>query len=216
MSYSAVVFDLDGTLLDTLADIADSANAVLEVRGLMTHPVAAYKQFVGEGVGRLVQQSFPKDHWSGDQLAQRVDEVRQEYAKRMFNKTRPYPGVPELLDCLAQRKLAMAVLSNKPEEYTRKTVERLLSRWDFAVVRGARSGVPLKPDPASALALAKEMGLPPARFLYLGDTGIDMRTAAAAGMFAVGALWGFRGEDELLEGGAQRLIRRPPELLELL
>ncbi|MFH2201916.1 MAG: HAD family hydrolase [Elusimicrobiota bacterium] len=216
MGYSAVVFDLDGTLLDTLDDLADSVNAALRARSLEEHPTAAYKVFVGEGVARLVEQAFPEREWGGGLIDLRVNEVRAEYAKRMYDKTRPYPGVAELLGGLAARGVPMAVLSNKPQEYTQKTVDKLLADWKFALVRGALPDVPLKPDPAGALALAKELGLPPEKFLYLGDTGTDMKTATAAGMYAVGALWGFREEAELRDNGAQKLIRRPPELLQLL
>jgi len=216
MQYSAVVFDLDGTLLDTLNDLADSVNAVLRARGLEEHPTEAYKIFVGEGVDRLVEQAFPEREWKGGLLELRVKEVRAEYAKRMYDKTRPYPGVVELLGGLAGRGVPMAILSNKPQEYTQKTVDKILADWKFAVVRGALPDVPLKPDPAGALALAREMGLAPGKFLYVGDTGTDMKTATAAGMYAVGALWGFRGEAELKENGARSLLRRPPELLNLI
>ena len=141
--------------------------------------------------------------------------MRKTYGQNWKEKTRPYHGVPELLDALSGRGLKMAVLSNKPDDFTRKTVDGLLSAWHFQAVVGARPPVPLKPDPSSALEIAKRLELGPARFVYLGDTATDMKTANAAGMFAVGALWGFRDAAELIAGGASKLIEKPAELLEL-
>jgi phosphoglycolate phosphatase len=181
--------------------------------GLPPHPADAYKRFVGDGLKELLVRALPARALKGPGLgrcARRFEELYEEHA---MDETRPYPGVARLLDALARRRLPMAVVSNKPQRFAESCVERLLGRWRFAVVRGARPKVPLKPDPAAPLAAARAMKVPAREVLYLGDTSVDMKAARAAGMFAVGALWGFRDEAELRASGAQALIRRPGELL---
>ena len=216
-TYRAVCFDLDGTLLDTLEDLADSANRTLREHGLPVHPVEAYKYFVGDGMRMLVRRIVPARLRDDDDLADKLFcGARAQYAKRWAEKTRPYPGIPELLDELAARDLAMAVLSNKPHDFTELCVAELLPHWKFHVVQGVSDEVPAKPDPTGVRRVAETLNIPPAEFLYVGDTGTDMKTASAGGMFAVGVLWGFRLADELLEHGAQTLIERPAELLSLL
>lgn len=215
MRFQAVLFDLDGTLLDSLEDIADSVNAVLGRRGLPGRPVGDYRRLVGEGVPALVRRAFPEAVAQAG-LEALVREVREEYSRRQDEKTRPYPGVAELLDALAARRLPMAVLSNKPDPFTRRVVAARLERWTFAAVRGALPEKPLKPDPSSALELSRDLGVAPASILYLGDTAVDMRTAVSAGMFPAGALWGFRDAEELKAGGAKALVERPQDLLKLL
>lgn len=212
--YQCVLFDLDGTLLDSLADLAHSMNTVLDRFGLPQHPVAAYRYFVGDGMETLARRVLPPNH-GDDSLVQRtVAAMREEYAGRWANETKPYPGIPELLDGLAERGVDMVILSNKPDDFTHKVVATLLGRWRFRVVRGVRADGVKKPDPSPALAIADELGLTPADFLYLGDTNTDMLTANRAGMHAVGALWGFRTAEELKKNGAKALIARPQELLE--
>ncbi len=213
----AVLFDLDGTLLDTLEDLADAVNAVLSSLGFAVHPVDAYRYFVGDGVETLMRRTLPAPAAADPALfARAVDAQRTEYRARWKAKTRPYPGVPELLDALEHRGMRMAVLSNKPDAFVGEMVRHYFPRTPFEIARGARPGVPVKPDPGSALQVAAEMRLAPEDFLYLGDTNTDMRTARAAGMSSVGALWGFRTEAELRESGAERLIASPGELLGLL
>jgi phosphoglycolate phosphatase len=214
MPFQAVLFDLDGTLLDTLADLAASMNAVLARQGLPQHGLAAYKYYVGDGIANLVRRALPEQRRAEDLLVtQCCAEMRAEYSRRWRDKTRPYDGIPELLDTLASRGLNLAVLSNKPDEMTRLTVRELLPRWRFDAVRGERPGTPRKPDPAAALEIAAQLGLPPAAFLYLGDTNTDMQTALAARMYPLGALWGFRTAEELAVSGAKALIASPMELL---
>jgi phosphoglycolate phosphatase len=210
----AVLFDLDGTLLDTLEDLATAMNDALAGRGLPVHPVDRYRVFVGEGVAELVRRAAPAG--SDEPLLRALlEEMRSGYEKGWARCTRPYPGIEELLDELAGRGLKLAVLSNKLEEFTRAMVAHFLGRWRFGAVFGASERFPRKPDPASALAIAVELDVAPQDFLYLGDTAIDMRTAVGAGMFPVGALWGFRDADELRLSGAKALLREPLELLPL-
>jgi len=218
MPFQAVLFDLDGTLLDTLEDLAASMNAVLARLGLPQHGVAAYKYYVGDGVAQLVRRTLPEQRRGEDALVtQCALQLRAEYSQRWRDKTRPYNGIPELLDALTGAKaLKLAVLSNKPDEMTKLTVRELLPRWRFDAVRGERPGTPRKPDPAAALEVAAQLGLPPGAFLYLGDTNTDMQTALAAGMYPLGALWGFRPAEELAASGAKALIAQPMELLKFL
>jgi phosphoglycolate phosphatase len=217
MRYRAILFDLDGTLLDTLEDLADATNAAMERFGWPVHELEAYRYFVGNGMRMLVRRAMPATAASDEQAVDRACEVfREIYATNWHAKTHPYDGVPEMLDGLRQRNVPPAVLSNKPDDFTKLCVGKLLGSWQFAVVRGARDDTPRKPHPAGALAVADELDIPPGEWLYVGDTGTDMRTAAAAGMYPVGVTWGFRTERELRDNGAGTLISRPGDLLELL
>jgi len=212
MNYKAIIFDLDGTLLDTLKDLALSANTVLERRGYRGHSEDKYRYFVGEGIEVLVKKALPPEAAEHENLGEIVQEVKNEYGRRWADHTAPYPGIPELLDNLEEKGLPKAILSNKPHEFTIITVEALLPRWYFHAVQGI-SELPRKPDPAGAFRIADKLGLAPSEILYVGDTATDMKTAVAAGMYPVGVLWGFRTAQELLENGAQTLISHPEELL---
>ncbi|HOJ10857.1 MAG TPA: HAD family hydrolase [Clostridiales bacterium] len=216
MKYKAVIFDLDGTLLDSIDDLADSMNAVLEDAGYPAHDIQSYKYFVGDGMEKLVFRSLPEEYRDTETVKKYAGKMKQEYEKRWNNKTRPYQGIPELLDALSSRDVHIAVLSNKPDNFTKLMIKELLPNWEFRAVYGDRNYIPRKPDPAGAIEIARTMGLQSREILYLGDTGTDMQTACSAGMYAVGALWGFRGKDELLANGAKALIEKPLDLLNLL
>jgi phosphoglycolate phosphatase len=216
MKYRAVLFDLDGTLLDTLQDLADSMNRVLAADGYPVHERDRYRYFVGNGVRKLVERALPGSERAPELVDRAVAAMRKDYALHWADTTRPYPGVPEMLDALSERRLSLTILSNKPDDFTRLCVERLLPDWDFAVVAGARADVPIKPDPAGARRVAGMIGIAPADFLYLGDSSVDMDTAVAAGMFPVGALWGFRTREELEAHGARALSGHPRDVVALL
>jgi phosphoglycolate phosphatase len=216
MPFRATIFDLDGTLLDTLGDIANAANRVLAERGFPTHPNLGYRAFIGEGVGKLLLRALPETQQDEATVQACVGAYVQEYGRTWNVLTKPYPGVPEMLDALVVRGLKLAVLSNKPDHFTQQCVDELLSKWAFDVVLGASDQFPRKPDPASAMETAKRLGVSTAECLYVGDSGVDMQTARAAGMYAVGVLWGFRDKAELLKDGAQALISQPGEVLGLL
>jgi phosphoglycolate phosphatase len=216
MNFKAILFDLDGTLLDTLDDLADSMNAVLARMGLAAHPVDAYKYFVGDGMRELARRVLPEDRRDDALVGECLDLMREEYESRWHNKTRTYQGIPELLDAVTARGVVQSVLSNKSDEFTRKVVSNLLGKWKFAIVRGQVEGVARKPDAAGALLIAGALKVSPDQMLYLGDTATDMKTATAAGMYPVGALWGFRTAEELLDNGAKQLVETPAEVIDLL
>jgi len=217
MPHRAVIFDLDGTLLDTIEDLADSMNAALARMGHPARTVAECKMLVGDGLEAYVRRALPPAAAEDPRERARLWELMQaEYAVRNARKTRPYPGVPELLDALTARRIPTAILSNKPQDATLVVVRHYFSRWSFASVFGARDTVPVKPDPAGALEIAALLGIAPSEFAYVGDTNTDMRTAIAAGMFPVGALWGFRTAEELRTNGAKVLLEAPLDLLPIL
>jgi phosphoglycolate phosphatase len=211
----AVLFDLDGTLLDTLDDIADCANKALLANGFPAHDVEAYKYFVGNGAPVLIRRITP-DASSQEELEKVGKTYSELYSKHATDKTRPYGGIPELLAALRKRGIKSAVVSNKPDASTRQTVEHFFDNGVFDFVAGNRTGMPLKPDPTIVRLATESIGTPPDRCLYVGDTGIDMATAKNSGCVAVGVTWGFRGKSELLENGAEFLIDSPEELLGLL
>jgi len=216
MTPRALIFDLDGTLLNTLDDLADSGNAALAALGLPEHPVDAYRLFVGLGVAELVLRMLPADSRDESTLKRAGALLVDEYKQRWKSKTRPYPGIVEMLSALRQADLPICVLSNKPQDYTDLTVREFFPDVPFTQVRGSRPEVPNKPHPAGALALAGELGLAPGQIVFVGDSATDMKTARGAGMLPVGVLWGFRDEAELSGNGARHLIKAPGELLPLL
>ncbi len=216
MTRRAVIFDLDGTLLDTLEDIAGALNRVFARRGLATHPVDAYRYFVGSGAEELVIRALPEENRRGEAVRELVTAFQSEYRAGWNLKTRPYPGVSEMLDRLRREDIPSAVLSNKPEAFTVIAVKEYFPDHSFAAVIGQREGIPLKPDPAGAREIGRIFGLPAPEIIFLGDTGVDMETARRAGNFPVGASWGFRPVEELREHGAEAIIDRPEEIFELI
>jgi phosphoglycolate phosphatase len=214
--FDAVLFDLDGTLLDTLEDIADAANRVLSSHRYPTHEVDSYRLFVGEGARTLVRRVLPAEARDDATVDRMYTEFRAEYALNWKTKTRPYEGISEMLDGVVERGLKIAVLSNKPDDFTRKCVDELLPRWRFDAVLGHHDGILPKPDPAGAREIIRALAVPPQRILYLGDSSIDMLTAVASGMFPLGVLWGFRSRDELEKSGARAVIAAPTDLLSFL
>jgi phosphoglycolate phosphatase len=216
MHYQAVLFDLDGTLLDTLDDLALAANRVLAGRNLPGHPVAAYRTFVGDGLQTLIERILPEDRRDPVLVKEAMAAFEVEYARQWHVHSSPYPGIAALLDRLTAQGIRMSVLSNKPDAFTRLCVQHLLPDWHFHPLLGQRPGVPKKPDPAAAFDIARLLDLPPSSVLYVGDSGVDMCTARSAGMDAVGVLWGFRDADELCQAGARHIVAHPEELLPII
>ncbi|MBN1437594.1 MAG: HAD family hydrolase [Sedimentisphaerales bacterium] len=214
MKYQAVIFDLDGTLVNSLDDLAESVNHGLRQLNLPTHEPASYRKRVGDGVRKLIERSLPDDRQ--DLAEQLLGLHSQYYAEHYADSSRPYPGVPEMLDQLKQSGRKLAVLSNKGDGFTQEVVARLLGREYFDCVWGHRDGYALKPVPGAALAIAEEMQVAPSKVAYVGDSAVDMKTATSAGFFPVGVTWGFRCRTELILNGAVGIIEHPLQLPKLL
>lgn len=196
----AFIFDLDGTLVDSLEDIGQTCNDVLASHGYPVHPLPAYRFYVGRGFHKLVNDALPEGEaakLSSDQLTALIAEARARYGENMCVRTKPYAGITEALHQLADDGHALAVLSNKPDDLTVELVRRYFPDVPFALVRGGREGVPLKPEPDAPLDMLRHMGFLPERSFYVGDSNVDIFTARNAGMISIGVAWGFRGADEL-------------------
>ena len=209
-----VIFDLDGTLLDSIEDIASSMNKVLESLQLPTHKIEDYKHFVGGGVDILVENAL------SNQSKEIKDEVikrfKIEYDGKLHSKTLPYDGIYELLDELKKLDINLAVLSNKPHEFTVSYVNHFFKNYDFKEVHGQKEDVPKKPDPKAALDIVKCLDSSCENTYFIGDTKIDMQTAKNANMTAIGVLWGFRDEKELRDFGADFIVSNPLEILKII
>lgn len=214
--YKGIIFDLDGTLVNTLEDLADSVNEALERMGYPVWPTEEYRFKVGRGFRNLMENSVPKavreDEGTIDRM---LDFFVEAYDRRYMDKSHPYEGIDGLLDKLTEKKVFLAVNSNKRTDYTEKLVDKLFHQIPFVGVFGERVGVPKKPDPAGALELCGRMGLNPEEVLYVGDSGTDMKTGKNAGMDTVGVAWGFRGFTELKENGAVYLAETVEDILAL-
>lgn len=209
-----VIFDLDGTLLDSIEDIASSMNKVLESLQLPTHKIEDYKHFVGGGVDILVENAL------SNQSKEIKDEVTKrfkiEYDGKLHSKTLPYDGIYELLDELKKLDINLAVLSNKPHEFTVSYVNHFFKNYNFKEIHGQKKDVPKKPDPKAALDIVKCLDSSCENTYFIGDTKIDMQTAKNANMTAIGVLWGFRDEKELRDFGADFIVSNPLEILKII
>jgi phosphoglycolate phosphatase len=214
MRLHAIIFDLDGTLVDTLSDIARHMNAALSELGFPTHPLEAYARFVGNGIRELSRLALPEGARANEAIAEGLARCMEaRYAREPVVDTRPYPGVLETLDALASRGVLMTVLTNKPAALAEAVVAKLLETSRFALVEGRRAGGKAKPDPELALGHARALKLAPGEMAVVGDSDVDMLLARAAGMRGIGATWGFRGAEELVRSGADELARAFGDLL---
>ena len=211
----AVVFDLDGTLLDTIPDIAGALNRALAACGLPTHPVRRVETFVGGGIRDAVRKAVPADT-PGETLERILEIYKEDYCNRCTEQTARYPGVPEMLERLLQHGFALGVLSNKTEATAQKIVRTYFPDVPCRCVLGRVDGRPLKPDPAAAVPVLEALGLPAGEVAYAGDSGTDILFAKAVGMVPAAAPWGYRSRDELVEKGALLVPENPRELGELL
>lgn len=214
MRTKGIIFDLDGTLADTLPDIADAVNAGLEAFGLPRRPDEEVRPWIGEGMPMLCKRAITER--ADIDLDEMIALVREHYQINRLNKVRLYPGISELLDELIRRNILLAVLTNKPHEHTEAMCAVLFARWRLVAVEGYRQEEFRKPDPRIALAIVEKMGLTPGQVMLVGDSSTDMHTAKNAGLTAVGATWGYRARQELIDSGAKHLIDRADELLALL
>lgn len=215
---AAVLFDLDGTLLDTLADLAASGNEVLVSHGHPPHPVDAYRGFIGDGMINLVRRIFPPEDLpeEGAEAERILVEYRASYGRHWQDTTKPFSGIPALLDDLVAAGIPLGVVSNKAHDFTQRCVDAFLSQWPWQVVIGQREGIPPKPDPTGAIEAATALGVAPENCYFIGDSDVDMMTARAAGMKAIGVAWGFRPVAELQEAGATTILETPGQLLPLM
>ena len=213
MNHSSIIFDLDGTLLDTLNDIAETANAVLARNGFPIHAKQEYKHFVGDGLRVLMERITPLD--ANETIINSCCQLfMQLYADTWMNNCRPYDGIDDMLAAMKQKGLSMAVLSNKPHAFTKLFVDRYFPRSTFTSVYGQREGIAKKPDPWAALEIAKEQGEIPEKMFFVGDTPIDIQTGKASGMMTVAVTWGFRSIRELQKENPDFIINSPMELLQ--
>jgi len=215
MQFRALISDLDGTLIDTLQDMANAVNTALCRLQLPPHEVSEYRYFVGDGRRTMALRALPYDQRDDCTLEQLLAYIAEEYDGRWIDNSVPYPGIPEMLDELTRQGIRLAVLSNKPQVYAGPMISTILSGWHFEHVLGESPDRPRKPDPAGALQIIERMNVLPQECIYLGDSGVDMETARAAGMYGVGALWGFRDADELTRAGASLLAHHPADVVTL-
>lgn len=210
------IFDLDGTLLDTIGDLAASCDVVMQMNGLPQHTTDEYRQMVGRGILRLVEAAIPEQMRSPEY----VEKVRRDFVAYYLDHidlhTHPYNGIPELIDAMKERGVKIAVASNKFQAGTERLIRSFFPDVEFVAVLGQRVGVLLKPDPQIDLEIIEAAGVEPSETLHIGDSGVDMQTAHAAGVRAVGVTWGFRSREELAESGADVIVDHPEEILNLL
>ncbi len=216
MNFKGVIFDLDGTLVNSLEDLADSMNIILQNNNFPTHALQTYKHFIGNGIRNLVSKALPEANKDDVLIDKCYDSMIEVYRNNCINKTKPYDGIAGLLDELVSHNMKLAVFSNKADEFTKKIVLTLLPKWNFEAIIGLNTEAHKKPNPYSALQISKKLEISHENIIYLGDSGIDMQTANNAGMYAVGALWGFRTKEELTSSGAKYLLDHPLDLIKIL
>ena len=216
MHFKGVIFDLDGTLVNSVEDLAESMNSILQSFNFPTHAFTTYKYFIGNGIRNLVWKSLPEANRDEEIVNKCYDSMIEVYRNNAVNKTKPYNGINELLDELVSRKMKLAVFSNKADEFTKQIVLTLLPEWNFDAIVGLSTEAYKKPNPFITLQISEKLRISPEDMIYVGDSGIDMQTANNAGMCAVGVLWGFRSKEELTSNGAKYLIDNPLELIKIL
>jgi phosphoglycolate phosphatase len=211
MKCLSIIFDLDGTLLDTLVDLAETCNEVLTSKHFPTHPTAAYTNFIGDGLRTLMFRITP--FGTEEHVIQQCCELfTKKYAQNWKRNSCPYEGINDMLSALKSHGVKLAVLSNKPHEFTGLFVDEFFSAGLFSTVYGQRDGFPKKPDPTVALEIASQLGVRSQNTLFVGDSGVDIMTGKAAGMMTVGVSWGFRSVQELIDNSADLIVYNPLEL----
>ena len=211
----AIIFDLDGTLLNTLTDISEAVNVVLNQYGFPIHEELAYRKFIGNGIEVLARKSVPKDI-SEDKFIEFLFDVKETYRRMQNTKTAPYRGILDLLKRLNTEGIKIAVLSNKPNEFMEETIARYFSEIKFEVVFGARKGVEPKPNPEGVYEILDILNLEKSACFFVGDTTTDIKTGVNAGIDAIGVTWGFTEPKEIIEAGANYTVNHPKEIHELL
>lgn len=210
----AVLFDLDGTLADSIEDLGGAFNRVLASHGYPIYPVEQYKTMVGNGFIALTRRALPREVSADESLVEAINREAEElYSQHFLDLTRPFPGVTETLATLDEKDITLAVLSNKPDRMVKIIVRSLFPSTRFFVTDGNKPHMPHKPDPTAALAIVAASGIPARDWAFVGDSGVDMKTGRAAGMLPLGAAWGYRSQEEIIEGGAAALLDTPEDLL---
>ena len=212
-----VIFDLDGTLLDTIEDLGDSVNEVLSSRGYPEHSYDDYCLYIGDGMEKLIRRSIPDDLRNDELLVKGVlEDYKEAYTRNWKKKSKPYDGIMECLDDLKTHQIASAVLSNKPHNFTELCVESLIGNEHFISILGQRDSVNKKPSPDGAIEICNDVNVDPSDVIFIGDTNVDILTGVAAGMTTMGVLWGFRKEEELRQAGADYIISHPNQILDII
>jgi phosphoglycolate phosphatase len=215
MKFKGIIFDLDGTLVNSLEDIADAMNTVLQDLNYPTHGYEDYQYFIGNGLRNLVSKSLPENHNDENQIEHCYHSMVEIYHDNCTNQTKPYQGVVELLDELKSRNIKLSVFSNKADELTKEITATLFPDY-FNPIVGLSIESLKKPNPFEAVEISKSWGLQPEEMLFVGDSGIDMQTATNANMLAIGVMWGYRPEEELIENGAKHILNHPLDLIPIL
>ncbi len=213
MSIKAVIFDFDGTLVDSLGDIVLSMNKVLRESGFPEHGYEEYRYLVGKGIMDLVINSLPEENRGKNEIMLHYKWYTQMYKENCLITTSPFEGIQDLLSGLKKKKIKTAVLSNKADDFTRYMCKQVFPKENFSVVLGARDGVPSKPHPALSLEIAQDLKVDSEDILFLGDSGSDMKTAVNAHMIPGGVLWGYRDREELETNGAKYIFEKPEDVL---
>lgn len=211
-----VLFDLDGTLVNTLLDLADSCNYTLECYGFPTHDPEKYKYFVGDGMPKLVENILPKDKYTEKLHSECLAFFKKRYSEHYMDKSFVYDGIKELLSELKNRGFKIGVLSNKAHEMTTIIIEKLFGKNFFDIVYGKVEGYPAKPDPTLGLEIINDLGFTPEDTVFIGDSGNDAKISVNMNCTGIGVLWGFRDEKELRDGGADYIVNKPSEILKIL
>lgn len=211
-----VIFDLDGTLINSIDDLGEATNHALATMGYPTHPMIVYPSLVGSGVSKLIERALPEEARRQRVIEAMKREFKAYYDEHLTDHTKVYPGIHELLDEMTGRGIGLAVASNKYQTAVSEIVRRLFPRTEWAAVMGHRDGIPVKPDPSIIFNVLLEHPTPKAEVLYVGDSGIDMETARRACVESVGVTWGFRSRSELVSAHADHIVNDPDEILSLL
>ena len=216
MNIKAVLFDLDGTLVNSIDDLADSVNHALTEYGFSTHETEKFKYFIGDGMAKLIERVLPEDKKDADLQKSVLDTFMNRYRSHFADKTVAYEGIAELIKALSEQNLKLAVISNKAQDMAVEVTLKVLSDLKFDIICGKREGYPTKPDPTLTLEIIDELGVKPENCVFVGDSGMDMAVAKNAHTLSIGVLWGFRTESELLENGADYIVNHPSKIKEII
>ncbi|HBG26306.1 MAG: hypothetical protein A2Y10_01910 [Planctomycetes bacterium GWF2_41_51] len=213
MTYKAVIFDLDGTLVNSLQDLADATNFALHFYDQQVHSTEAFMKMIGDGTRTLISRALAGD--KQELIEQVLVKMREKYIEICLDKSLPYKGFENVLPALKKQGIKMAVLTNKDQKMSEKVVRHFFPDM-FEIVKGGNNGAPVKPEPTAALQILDKLGVKPNEAVFVGDSNVDIKTAKAANMKSIGVSWGFRGEAELREAGADFISNEPSELIKLI